>query len=994
MNAQLSWATSAGATSYDVYFGTTTNPPLVGNVATTTYNPGALSANTQYFWKIVPQNANGPATGCSEWSFTTLTPPANDECSNPTNLPCGTSNLAGTTVGTLAESSSPGGCASLYGVWYSFAGDGQSTTISSTAGSGFDHEMDIFSGSCGALTTITCLDAGASGGTETYTFISTIGTTYFVYVAHYSTSSTSTGTFTISRTCTPATPPNCTTITTPANLATNVAIAGNITFAAATNATSYDVYLDQNATPTTLLGNTVTTSIAYSGLSNNTTYYVLIVPKNSAGSATGCTPTSFTTVPPAPGNDNCENAAVLPESIDNSCANAVTGTTAGASYSSNYSSCSTFYNEVWYSFTPSLTANYNALLTINSGSSSTYVSIWSGTCGSLTKLNSSCYSTSFSNIALTAGTTYYVSVATYYTSSANFTLCIYPTPPPPANNDCSSNNAYLVTVNSDETCTNTTVGDSRYATQSLAGCAGTADDDVWYSFVASNTSHIVTVTPSGSPAMSDVVFQVFDACGGTSIVCKDGTAGSNAETATITGLTIGNTYFIRVYSYGNGTGSGVFTICINLPPAVPGCATLATPADGATGVVRNTPLTWTAPTSGGTPTGYKVYLGTVTNPALVTTVTALTYTPSGQAYSTTYYWRIVPTNATGDAVGCTTEYSYTTEAAPPPPDNNAPCDATALTFGGTLMGTTVNATTSSVSDVACDGYTNTNADVWYKIEDVDSWVGGTLIVTLTPSSTQDFAIYLYSFTDCASPSLLACSDIGLDGDDETITYTVPAPPGIEGGNSTLDIVSYMVRVKQWSTSTGTFDISLTGTLPLDLVSFTGIADKDVNFLNWKTVNEVNADKFIVERSIDGNKWEYVADVNASGNSKAERSYTATDEKPYSLSYYRIKMIDRDGRYSYSKNISIERKDNTFRLYSVSPNPNNGNFAVTFNSMGSGKTNLVVVNSLGMKVYTKSVDTKAGTNNEFLGIDNLTDGIYTLILEQNGQIVTQRIAINK
>jgi hypothetical protein len=183
-------------------------------------------------------------------------------------------------------------------------------------------------------------------------------------------------------------------------------------------------------------------------------------------------------------------------------------------------------------------------------------------------------------------------------------------------------------------------------------------------------------------------------------------------------------------------------------------------------------------------------------------------------------------------------------------------------------------------------------------------------------------------------------------------------------------------------------------LPLDLVSFTGYADKDANVLNWRTVNEVNTDKFIVERSVDGNKWEYVAGVNASGNSKSDRSYIASDEKPYSLSYYRLKMMDRDGRYSYSKNISIERKDNTFRLYSVSPNPNNGNFAVTFNSKASGKTNLVVVNALGMKVYAKSVDTKTGTNNEFLGIDILTDGIYTLILEQDGQILTQRIAINK
>lgn len=130
------------------------------------------------------------------------TPPANDLCSNAISLPCGTTNLAGTTVNTTNVTHGTGCTISNYGVWYTFVGDGQQTTISSTAGSGFDHEMAIASGSCGSLTNITCQDAALSGGTETYTFTTTNGVTYYVYIAHYSTGSTTTGTFTISRTCT------------------------------------------------------------------------------------------------------------------------------------------------------------------------------------------------------------------------------------------------------------------------------------------------------------------------------------------------------------------------------------------------------------------------------------------------------------------------------------------------------------------------------------------------------------------------------------------------------------------------------------------------------------------------------------------------------------------------------------------------------------------------------------------------------------------------
>ncbi|MDY0216348.1 MAG: T9SS type A sorting domain-containing protein [Bacteroidales bacterium] len=70
----LTWNAASGATSYDVYFGTSSDPSLVTNVATTSYSP-ALADNTTYYWKIVPKNANGTPTGCSVWEFTTGTGP-------------------------------------------------------------------------------------------------------------------------------------------------------------------------------------------------------------------------------------------------------------------------------------------------------------------------------------------------------------------------------------------------------------------------------------------------------------------------------------------------------------------------------------------------------------------------------------------------------------------------------------------------------------------------------------------------------------------------------------------------------------------------------------------------------------------------------------------------------------------------------------------------------------------------------------------------------
>lgn len=56
--------------------------------------------------------------------------------------------------------------------------------------------------------------------------------------------------------------------------------------------------------------------------------------------------------------------------------------------------------------------------------------------------------------------------------------------------------------------------------------------------------------------------------------------------------------------------------------------------------------------------------------------------------------------------------------------------------------------------------------------------------------------------------------------------------------------------------------------------------------------------------------------------------------------------------------------------------------------------MILVNSLGMKVHSQVVNAKAGTNAEYLNATGLANGIYTLLIEQDGQIITQRVVINK
>ncbi len=79
-NGGLSWTAVSGATSYDVYLGTSATPALLTNVTGTSYTfSPVLNLSTLYYYKIVPKNAVGSATGCATLSFTT----ANISCTMP-----------------------------------------------------------------------------------------------------------------------------------------------------------------------------------------------------------------------------------------------------------------------------------------------------------------------------------------------------------------------------------------------------------------------------------------------------------------------------------------------------------------------------------------------------------------------------------------------------------------------------------------------------------------------------------------------------------------------------------------------------------------------------------------------------------------------------------------------------------------------------------------------------------------------------------------------
>jgi len=98
-------------------------------------------------------------------------------------------------------------------------------------------------------------------------------------------------------------------------------------------------------------------------------------------------------------------------------------------------------------------------------------------------------------------------------------------------------------------------------------------------------------------------------------------------------------------------------------------------------------------------------------------------------------------------------------------------------------------------------------------------------------------------------------------------------------------------------------------LPVTLVYFKAVVQNRVVLTSWQTATEHNSDHFEVWRSKDAVLFEPVGNRQAAGNSTSVLNYTLTDGSPYSnISYYKLKSVDRDARFTWSATVSVRIDD--------------------------------------------------------------------------------------
>ncbi len=267
---------------------------------------------------------------------------------------------------------------------------------------------------------------------------------------------------------------------------------------------------------------------------------------------------------------------------------------------------------------------------------------------------------------------------------------------------------------------------------------------------------------------------------------------------------------------------------------------------------------------------------------------------------------------------------------------------------------------------------------------------GTVIYAL---ATGTITSYLFGLTSSKSSSIGIGNPGAFQLSSSGLTYT-------RSGNNNTDytfIADENIAALPNSGSTA---------LPVELISFTATVKERSVELVWNTATETNNYGFEVERRAvsdrhlegDGHlAWTKIGFVEGNGTTNAPKSYSFTDRSANGKTLYRLKQIDRDGKFEYSQTVEVTAATapKEFALEQNYPNPFNPTTAISYQLSANSFTTLKIYDALGREAATLVNEVKeAGYYSAPFDGSKLSSGMYYARLSSNGKTQIRKIVLLK
>ncbi len=181
-------------------------------------------------------------------------------------------------------------------------------------------------------------------------------------------------------------------------------------------------------------------------------------------------------------------------------------------------------------------------------------------------------------------------------------------------------------------------------------------------------------------------------------------------------------------------------------------------------------------------------------------------------------------------------------------------------------------------------------------------------------------------------------------------------------------------------------------LPITLLNFEASLALKTIVLEWETAMEINNDRFVIERSVNGVDFHRIGMLLGQGTTTTYHAYKFVDKEAYFLAprvfYYRLKQLDDNGQYTYSP-IEVIKMASLDTEVSTYPNPVENELTVRFSSESQEDYSLSILNNLGQEV--RYLDPLPRHTETIVDLSDLPAGSYWLRI-QEGEAVTSRLLI--